>query len=193
MSARGVSALQLLASPLAQRQPCGHCPCRATRPWSLPLRPRPVPPRLERLPRVARCLEVAFPSPWTRCHLSLWRTCWQLLALAGATDHRPRHACRQLLVSVRRDLRCHHSRCLTQEGRERCRQHLTDNRCSHPNVLPPSRAPPPVPAGIRKVWLRRQEALRAGPLLGGLGKDREGASPRREDLKSAAGLTQMTI
>ena len=88
-----VSALQLLASPLAQWQPCGHRPRRATRPWSLPLRPRPVPPRLERLPRVARCLEVASPSPWTHCRLSLWRTCWQLLALAGVANDRPCCAC----------------------------------------------------------------------------------------------------
>ena len=41
-------------------------------------------------------------------------------------------------------------------------------RCSHLNALPPSRAPLPVPAGIREARLGRLEALGAGPLLGGL-------------------------
>ena len=82
------------------------------------------------------------------------------------------------LVFVRRDLRCPNSRRLPQESRKRGRQHLTNNRCSPLNALPPHRAPPPVPAGIKKAPLRRLEALGVGPLLGGLGKDGEGASPR---------------
>ena len=40
-------------------------------------------------------------SSWTHCRLPLRRTCWQLLASAGATNHRPRRAYQQLLVSVR--------------------------------------------------------------------------------------------
>ena len=57
-------------------------------------------------------------SSWTRCCLSLRRTCWQLLASAGATNHRPRRAYQQLLVSVRQDLRCLNSRHLLLEGRK---------------------------------------------------------------------------
>ena len=75
----------------------------------------------------------------------------------------------------------------------RHRQHLIDNRCSHLNALPPSRAPPPVPARIREARLRRPEALGVGPLLEGLRKGGEGAGPPREDLKSTAGLIQMTV
>ena len=85
------------------------------------------------------------------------------------------------------------SRCLPQEGRKQHRQHLINNRCSHLNALPPSRAPPPVPAGIREARLGRLEALGAGPLLGGLRKGSEGAGPPREDLKSTTGLIQMTV
>ena len=61
-----------------------------------------------------------------------------------------------------------------------------------PKCPAPHRAPPPVPAGIKKAPLRRLKALRVGPPLGGLGKDVEGASPRREDPKSTIGLIQMT-
>ena len=61
-----------------------------------------------------------------------------------------------------------------------------------PAPPPPHQAPPPVPARIKKAPLGRLKALGVGPLLGGLGEDREGASPRREDLKSAVGLIQMT-
>ena len=59
---------------------------------------------------------------------------------------------------------------------------------------PPHQAPPPVPvpAGIKKAPLGRLKALGVGPLLGGLKEDGEGASPRREDLKSAIGLIQTT-
>ena len=89
--------------------------------------------------------------------------------------------------------RCLNSRRLLQEGRKRCRQHLISNRCSHLNALPPSRAPPPVPAGIREALLGRLEALGVGPHPGGLRKGGEGAGPPREDLKSAAGLIQMTV
>ena len=71
-------------------------------------------------PQVACRLEIPLSSSWTRCRLPLRRTCWQLLALAGATNHRPHLACQQLLVSVRLDLR-RLNRCLPQEGRKRCR------------------------------------------------------------------------
>ena len=74
--------------------------------------------------------------------------------------------------------RCLNSRCLLQEGRKRCRQHLIGNRCSHLNALPPSRAPPPVPAGIREALLGRLEAPGVGPHPGGLRKGGEGAGPR---------------
>ena len=49
----------------------------------------------------SHCRERPLSSSWTRCRLSLRRTCWQLLVLAGATNHRPRCECEQLLVSVR--------------------------------------------------------------------------------------------
>ena len=62
-----------------------------------------------------------------------------------------------------------------------------------PKCPAPSRVPPPVPAGSREAWLGRLEVLGAGPLLGGLRKGGEGAGPPREDLKSAAGLIQMTV
>ena len=42
----------------------------------------------------------------------------QLLASAGAANHRPRHKCQPLLVSVRRDLRCLNNRRLLLEGRK---------------------------------------------------------------------------
>ena len=64
----------------------------------------------------------------------------KLLATTGvgqATNHRPCRTYQQLLVSVRRDLRCLNSRHLLLEGREQCRQHLIGNRCSHLNALPP--------------------------------------------------------
>ena len=41
-----------------------------------------------------------------------------LLASAGAANHRPRHECQPLLVSVRQDLRCLKSRRLPMEGRK---------------------------------------------------------------------------
>ena len=178
VSARGVSAPQLLTRSLAQWQPCGPHPHRATRPWSPPLRPRPVPPRQEQLPRVTHCLEIPLVSPWTCRRLSPWRTCWQPPASAGVADHGSHRTGQQLLVFVRRDLRCPNSRRLPQESRERGRQHLTNNRCSPLNTLPPHRVPPPVPAGIKKAPLRRLKALGVGPLLGGLGKDGGGVSPR---------------
>ena len=62
-----------------------------------------------------------------------------------------------------------------------------------PKCPAPKSSAPLVPARIKKAPLRRLEALGVGPLLRGLGKDREGASPQREDLKSAAGLTQTTV
>ena len=138
-------------------------------------------------------LEIPLSSSWTRCHLSLRRTCWQLLVSAGAANHRPRRAYQQLLVSVRQDLRCLNSRCLLQEGGKRRRQHLIGNRCSHLNPLPPSRAPPPVPAGIKEALLERLEVPGVGPHPGGLRKGGEGAGPPREDLGSATGLIPMTV
>ena len=57
----------------------------------------------------------------------------------------------------------------------------------------PSRAPPPVPAGIREALLGRLEAPGVGPHPGGLRKGVEGAGPPREDLGSAAGLIPMTV
>ena len=52
-------------------------------------------------PRVTYRLETPLSSSWTHCHLSLHRTCWQLLVSAGAANHRPRRAYQQLLVSIR--------------------------------------------------------------------------------------------
>ena len=116
-----------------------------------------------------------------------------LLASARAANHRPRHAYQQLLVSVRRDLRCLNSRRLLLEGRKRRRQHLIGNRCSHLSALPPNRAPPPVPARIREARLGKPEAPGVGPRAEGLGIGEEGVGPPTEDLRSADGLIPMTV
>ena len=144
-------------------------------------------------PRVTYCLEIPLSSSWTRCRLSLRRTCWQLLVSAGAAKHRPRRAYQQLLVSVRQDLRHLNSRRLLLEGRKRCRQHLIGNRCSHLNALPPNRAPPPVPDRITETWLGKLEAPEVGPHPRGLRKCGEGVGPPPEDLGIAAGLIPMTV
>ena len=52
-------------------------------------------------PQVTYHRERPLSSPWTRRRLSLQRTCWQLLASAGATNHRSRLECQPLLVSDR--------------------------------------------------------------------------------------------
>ena len=132
-------------------------------------------------------------SSWTCCRLSLRRTCWQLLASAGATNHRTRRAYQQPLVSVRRDLRRLNSRRLLLEGRKRRRQHLIGNRCSHLNALPPNQAPPPVPARITETRLGKLEAPGVGPHPEGLRIGEEGVGPPPEDLGSVDGLIPMTV
>ena len=51
--------------------------------------------------RVIGCLGCPPLSPWIRCWLLLWRTCWQLLASAGAASHGLCCQCPLPLVSAR--------------------------------------------------------------------------------------------
>ena len=69
----------------------------------------------------------------------------------------------------------------TPEGRKQPKQHLIGSRSTHPNALPPSQAPPPVPARVTRSWPGKMMAPEVGPHPEGLRTGNEGTDPPPED------------